>query len=206
MGSIHVITTSTGELLQHSAFFRSDEECARYIEDRVWNQPEHAPAEVSADKDVDLDSTDLWVVVDSRSGRLIRQAGASATLEAWLEEQQGEPAARTARNQRNGEQDRRPIMVSRAGAARTPKPGALRLAPVTVLRTEGADGRTYEAEWTPTNDGRRLHVTVSERFGGAEGPRTLYGVGSSPLIRSIDEAEEVIDIHERRAAAGRAGS
>ena len=97
-------------------------------------------------------------------------------------------------------------MVSRAGAARTPKPGALRLAAVTVLRTEGADGRTYEAEWTPTKDGRRLHVTVSERCGGAAGPRRLYGVGSSPLILSIDEAEEAIDIHERQAAAGRPGS
>ena len=206
MGSIHVITTSTGELLQHSGFFRSDEECARYIEDRVWNRPEHGPAEVSADKDVDLDGTDLWVVVDSRTRRLIRQAGAYASLEAWLEEQQREPAARTARDQRHGQQDRQPIMVSRAGAARTPKPGALRLAAVTVLRTEGADGRTYEAEWTPTNDGRRLHVTVSERCGGADGPRRLYGVGSSPLILSIDEAEEAIDIHERQAAAGRPGS
>lgn len=75
-----------------------------------------------------------------------------------------------------------------------------------ILRAEGADGRVYEVEWTPTTHprGDRLHVTVTDPtiphpdFDNRA--RTLYAEGDSALIWTVEEPEAAIARYEALAA------
>ena len=76
-----------------------------------------------------------------------------------------------------------------------------------ILRGEGADGRVYEVEWTPTTHrrGDRLHVTVTDPtilhpdFDNRA--RTLDAEGDSALIWTAEEVEAAIARYEALAAA-----
>ena len=76
-----------------------------------------------------------------------------------------------------------------------------------VWRAKGANHRAYEAEAIPTSQGQdRWHVSVVDPVPAdldyADQPMTLYretGAEESGIIRTLDEAQAVIENYEARA-------
>lgn len=77
------------------------------------------------------------------------------------------------------------------------------LKPVEVLKAEGERGRRYRAEWIrsgATADRFDLSVTVKRRRG-AERPRgVLQRTTGDGVVRSIEQANEVVNRYEEEAA------
>ena len=73
-----------------------------------------------------------------------------------------------------------------------------------VLQAEGANGRVYKAEATPTNTGRnRFRVTVVKpnrvNDDGNATTQVLHAEGKASLIWTVDEAEKAIGTYETAA-------
>lgn len=87
----------------------------------------------------------------------------------------------------------------------TPMEAPVELQPVEVLRAEGERGRRYRAEWTrggAATDRLDLSVTDPSRADEEQGAheRVLQRTTGDGVVRSLEEANEVINRYEREAA------
>ena len=88
----------------------------------------------------------------------------------------------------------------------TPMETPLELERIEVLRAEGERGRRYRAEWIRAGGGAdRLDVTVTDPSGPGDEPgareRVLLRTTGDGVVRSLKEANEVVNRYEQAAAS-----